>query len=208
MRYLLAFIAVFPLTLTSAFAASFNYDIEITSISGAGQAENIGFFSTGSVGDAGIGGAEIEDGLPTDYPGTLEASRFTAVFPGVASAATFAQKTLVHDPSAGKVTVSGFLGGITGPYTAELFASNFEFVFTGEVGGPIITSNSGLNSFLDGASMSGYFVGFFVLNGDFNNQYYQAITFEGAVSEIPLPASAMLLLTALGLSVATRRHRR
>lgn len=206
MRYLLAFIAIFPLTVTSGFAASFNYDIEITSITGAGQAENIGFFSTGSVGDAGVGSAEIEDGSPTDYLATVEQSQFSAVFPGVATAATFFQKTLVHDPLAGTLTVSGFLGGITGPYTDDLFASNFEFVFDGEVGGPIITSNSGLNSFLAGASMSGYFVGFFVLNGDFNNQYYQTISFEGTVSEIPLPASAMLLLTALGLSVATRRR--
>ena len=201
-----ALFLIIPLLALPAAAATFEYDIEITSITGDGEAEGIGFFSTGSVGDTGTGRAIIEDGFPLDYPTTLVISQFQASFFGIATAGTFGPKTVVHDTVAGTLTVSGFLGGVTGPYTDFLSAGAFEFVYTGVAGGPVISSNSGLNDFLADATMSGFFEGIFFVNGEFDNGFSQTISFGAVTSEVPLPAGALLLLTALGMGLWARRR--
>ena len=207
MKRLIALLLLLPLLALPAAAATFEYDIEITSITGDGEPENIGFFSTGSVGDTGTGRAIIEDGFPLDYPTTLEISQFQASFLGIASAGTFGPKTVVHDTVAGTLTVSGFLGGVTGPYSDFLSAGEFEFVYTGIAGGPVISSNSALNAFLADATMSGFFEGVFFVDGEFDIGFVQRISFDTVASEIPLPAGSILLLTALGIGTLARRRR-
>ena len=206
MKRLIAHFLILPLLALPATAATFEYDIEITSITGDGELENIGFFSTGSVGDTGTGRAIIEDGFPLDYPTTLEISQFQATFPGIATAGTFGPKTVVHDTVAGTLTISGFLGGVTGPYVDFLSAGEFEFIYTGLAGGPIISSSAGLNAFLEDATMSGHFEGIFFVDGEFDIGYVQRIAFDTVASEIPLPAGGILLLTALGIGTILRRR--
>lgn len=192
---------VMAVSASIASAATFEYDIAITSISGNGQAENIGFFSTGSVGDTGTGSADISEDVPLDYAETLYRSLFGASFAGIATAGSQAGNSVTHDTVAGTITVDGFLGGVTGPYAEFLSAGTFEFVYTGVAGGPEISTTAGLESFLAGATMSGYFVGTFEANTEF---YTQRIDF-GAVSKVPLPAGGVLLLSAIGLMAAKRR---
>ena len=206
MKRFLAFLIILPFLALPAAAATFEYDIEITSISGDGKAMNVGFFSTGSVGDAGTGRAVIDDSFPGDYPFTLEVSQFQAIFPGVATAGTFFVKNVVHDTVAGTLTVDGFLGGVTGPYALDLSAGMYQFVYTGTAGGPVINSNTGLNNFLAGATMAGWFEGTFFNPGEFTNGYHQRIDFQAVTNVVPLPAGAVLLLTALGMGAVTRRR--
>ncbi len=206
MKFFHAIFVILPMLALPATAATFDYDIEITSITGDGEAESIGFFSTGSVGDAGTGSAIIEDGFPLDYPTTLDISQFQATFPGIATAGTFGPKLVVHDTTAGTLTVSGFLGGVTGPYSDFLSAGSFEFVFSGIAGGPVASSNADLNSFLADATMSGYFEGIFFVDGEFDNGFSQTISFASVTSDVPLPAGGVLLLTAIGFGWVARRR--
>ena len=207
MKRLIFAVFLLPLLATTTIAATFTYDIQIDAITGDGEAANIGFFSTGSVGDVGTGQAIVEEGFPANYPLTLEATQFFAIFPGIATAVTQAPKTVVHDPTAGTVTVSGILGGLTGPYPGFVPSANaYEFVYTGASGGPVISSGAELEAFLSGATMAGFVSAFFIPNSDPNVGYFQTIAFS-STTPVPLPAGGLLLLSALGIAAVARRRR-
>ena len=211
MKRFFYFLILLPFLSLPAHAADFNFDIEITSITGDGEGINLGFFSTASVGDVGTGTAKINDDFPGDYGLTKDFSLFQAKFLGIASAGSQSGNPVVHDPLAGTVTVSGGLGGVTGPYPdTPLFAGQFEFVYSGVAGGPEISSNTGLNDFMAGAQMAGYFEGIFFLDEDdvFSDEpgFVQRIDFKATPSEVPLPAGVVLLLSALGMGALVRRR--
>lgn len=189
----------------AARAATFEYPVRITAISGEGEAMNIGFFSTGSVGDLGTGSARTDIAFPTETPTPFDFdnSIFGVTFPGIATAVSFSPNPVTHDPLAGTVTVNGFLGGLTGPYPGfEPSASAFEFVYSG-VPGPI-GSVGDYETFLSGATMSGFVSAAFFLEGEFDDGYLQRIDFE-SVSQVPLPAGALLLLSGLGILAIRRK---
>lgn len=203
-KQLCAIAAVFAFCTTNAFAATFTYDIVITDLSGEGQAENIGIFATGNVGDAGTGTARTDFEFPATTPAQLEDdSLFTAIFPGVASALSFFANPVVHDPDAGTVTVSGQLGGFTG--SGFYSASAFEFVYQGTPGGTAFASVGDYETFLSTATMSGYASAFFIPD-DSDEGFLQRIDFAAPVSEVPLPAGGVLLLSTFGV-LAFRRRR-
>ena len=207
MKRVFYFLILLPFLALPSYAALYEFDIEITSITGEGEGINLGFFSTGMPGDTGTGSANINDDIPGDYEFTTETSLFRAFFPGIATAGSQFANPVVHDPLAGTVTVNGGLGGVTGPYPEFLSAGQFEFVYAGIAGGPEISTNAGLNAFMANATMSGYFEGFFFLDGDFDfdDGFRQRIDFAAVPSEVPLPAGAALLLTALGMGALGRR---
>ncbi len=209
-RKFILFLLFQPFFVVSALAATFEFDLTIDGISGDGEAMNIGFFSTGSVGDTGTGRADINESFPGDYPMTLDTSLFQASFPGIASAGSMFGNPVVHDPTAGTVTVSGNLGGITGPYSGfTLFPSAFEFTFTGAAGGPEFSTRAEIESFLDGATMAGFVSAVFFQSGDFDTGYRQRIDFSTSLTPVPLPAGGLLLLTGLaGVAMVGRRKSR
>lgn len=195
-------------TVSAAFAATFEYPIQIDAISGDGEALNVGFFSTGSVGDLGIGRARTDFDFPTGSAAALDGdSLFQAVFSGVASAASLFANPVVHDASAGTVTVSGSLGGVTGPYSEFLSAGMFEFVFQGAAGAAF-ASVGDYEAFLSSATMSGYFEGIFTVDGgrDGSETFLrQRIDFSDTTA-VPLPAGSVLLLSGLGLILLRRKR--
>ena len=207
MKHFIFAAILLPILSTAAASATFLYDIQIDAITGDGEAGNIGFYSTGSVGDIGTGQANVSEAFPADYSMTLEATQFFAIFPGIATAVTQGPKTVVHDATAGTLTVSGFLGGLTGPYPGFLTsASTYEIVYSGATGGPLISSATALEAFLDGASMSGFVSAFFIPDSDPETGYFQTIAFSDT-TPIPLPATGLLLLSAFGFAALARRKR-
>ena len=68
-RRLFSILVVLLLSASAAVAATFEYDIQITDISGAGEAQNIGFFSTGIIGDTGTGSARTVFPAARSTPG-------------------------------------------------------------------------------------------------------------------------------------------
>lgn len=200
----LSILAAITFSASSTSAATFQYDIVITEISGEGQAENVGVFVSGNVGDVGTGSARTDFDFPTTTPTQLvDNSLFTAIFPGVASALSFFANPIAHDPDAGTVTVSGSLGGFTG--SGFYSASAFEFVYQGETGGTAFTSIVDYEGFLSTAIMSGYVSAFFFPDSDLDVGFFQRIDFEAQVSEVPVPAGGVLLMSAFGLLALRRR---
>lgn len=186
-------------------AATFEYDVRITDISGEGQTENIGFFSTGNVGDAGTGSARTDTEFPITVPLPLEDdSLFGVTFPGIATAASFFFNPVVHDPLAGTVTVNGSLGGLTGPYPDDISASQFEFIYQGTPGAAF-ASLGDYENFLSTATMSGFVSAAFFPDDDFDNGFLQRIDFEAVTAPVPLPAGAVLLVSGFGLLAMRRR---
>ncbi|MEL6377163.1 MAG: VPLPA-CTERM sorting domain-containing protein [Pseudomonadota bacterium] len=206
-RNVFAFVFAYVVLATPLHAATFEFDIQIDAISGDGA--GMGFFATGAVGDLGTGRAQISDMFPGDYQMTLENSLFQAVFPGTASAGSQFDATIAHDNIAGTVTVSGQLGGLTGPggMTGFFSASDFEFVFTGMPSTSEFTSQSELESFLSKASMAGFVSAFLIPDdSDFETAFLQRIDFSAVPPAVPLPAGGFLLLSGIALYGFLRRR--
>lgn len=200
----LSILAAIAFSASSTFAATFEYDIVITDISGEGEAENVGVFISGNVGDLGTGSARTDFDFPATTPTQLiDDSLFTAIFPGVASALSFFANPVAHDPDAGTVTVSGSLGGFTG--SGFYSPSAFEFVYQGEPSGTVFTSIADYDGFLSTATMSGFVSAFFIPDSDLDVGFFQRIDFEAHVSEVPVPAGGVLLMSAFGLLALRRR---
>ncbi len=203
-KTLISITAAVFLGVTGALAATFEYDVRITAITGDGEAKGIGFFTTGAVGDPGTGSARTDFEVPTSIPMMLsDDSLFGVTFPGIATAASFFANPVVHDPIAGTVTVDGFLGGLTGPYPEFISADAFSFVYQGAPGAAF-GSIGDYENFLANATMSGFVSAVFF--DDEDNGFRQQINFEAVTtSPVPLPAGALLLLSGIGLLAIKRR---
>ncbi len=198
------FCALFTFT-ASASAATFSYDLILTSVTGDGGPQGVGFFGSASVGETGTGGVIIDE-TETDFNFALQDAFFSAQIGG-GTAGSFFQKTFAQDSSTGTVTISGQLGGLTGIFPGYFISAGaYEFVYTSTPGFLPITSAADLTMFLSGASMSGFFSGAFVSLADDNIGFNQTVSFEGSTAPIPLPAGMVLLLSGLGALGLMRRR--
>lgn len=201
--------AAISLMATQTLAATFSYDVRITDISGEGEAQNIGFFQSGMIGNLGTGSARTDTSFPSTTPGVPadDNRSFSVTFPGVATALWLFNNPMVHDPAAGTVKISGSLGGLTDfGATDFISASSYEFIWQGAPGGAAFGSVTDYEDFLSTATMSGFVSAFMFVNGDLTTGYLQRLDFEAVPAPIPLPAGGVLLLSALGL-LALRRAR-
>jgi len=192
---------------TPASAATFNFDVQLDAVTGDGQAENIGFFNSATIGDVGIGTANIDE-TETDFDFALE-SAFFSVSVGGGTAGTFFQKTITQDVAAGTFTVGGTLGGVTGSFPDSLLsAADFAFIYTNAAWtGGLIGDSANLADFLSNASLSGYYSGVFFPDATPTIGFKQNVAFSPVPSPIPLPAGMVLLLSGLGGFAAVHKRK-
>lgn len=186
------------LTFSPAYSATLA--VQITSITGDGEASNLGFYST-----TGAPG-EFRNITPVLTPEPLLVLSFPGSPFNVTGITAGGGNTYSYEPTTGLLNVSGQLAGVTGDF---IFPGSRAFDF-------VIQSTPGLafSSFADldpiyeaMTAVQGSVTAFFFPNpSDLSTAFQQTLTFSSDVSEIPLPAGAVLLLSGLGL-LAMRRRR-
>jgi len=194
----LGLVSAVLLSVSSAAAATFTFDVSLLSITGPGAPD--AFYSQQAA-NMGVMEVVVDESTPGDFNGTVELSEISVSGLLNSNAGTFFQKTFAHDPLTGTVTFSGFLGGLTGPYPNFLpSADQFAYVFVGASGGPVIDSDAALNAFM--ATVSGgvgyYEAQFFDQNSPAVFEQRATFAIAPQIAPIPLPAAGGMLILALG----------
>lgn len=185
MKRISAFFALLLLTVGPAAATTLN--IVIDSITGDGESTNLGFYSIS--GDDGT----FRIITSTDRP---EPPVFFS-FPGEpfkVDGVTARGNTYAYEPTSGILTMTGFLGGVTGDFE---FPGLREFTYDIQVdAGLSFTGLSDLPDFYNTATgVSGSVRAFF--SRDIDGPFFEQTLSFSSPSEVPLPAGAGLLLSGL-----------